>query len=107
MYLLTLTQNAKLKQEISGMCAKLTALLQGFDVGFSILRMNYGAVKRADYERLERTIKAVDKIWTELGLSKTAKYHAWMHHAMSRSARVGGYGCMFEDTVEKSHQDGE
>ena len=106
-YLLTLTEDAKLKKEIKHMCTQLTALLQGFDVGFSILRLIHGTVTQSDYDRLERVIKAVDKIWTELGLSKTPKYHASMHHAMPQSKWFGGYGCMLEDIVEKSHQDGD
>jgi hypothetical protein len=77
----------------------LTALLRGFDVGFDVPRKNYGTVKDADYERLEPTIKAVDKIWTELGLSKTPKYHARIHHAMSQSKWVRGYGNMLEKST--------
>jgi hypothetical protein len=75
----------------------------------------YGTVKDVDCERLERTIQADDKIWTELGLSKTPKYHTWMH-ASCRAAgqnglgatirlHVGGYG---SSTGEKSKsQDGD
>jgi hypothetical protein len=96
-YFLTLTQDPQLMQDIKEMSAKLTALFQGFEVGFDVLRKNYGTVKDADYERLERMVKAVDKIWTELGLSKTPKYHTWMHHVVSQLKLVEDYACMLED----------
>jgi hypothetical protein len=92
-------------QEIKEMSAKLTALLQGFDVGFDVLRSSK-ELRRRERRRLWATwaymIKAVDKIWSELGLSKTPK-----HHAMSQLKWVGDYACMLEDDKWHSKGDGK
>jgi hypothetical protein len=48
----------------------------------------------------------VKKLWTiDLGLSYTPKFHALITHALRQMKRIGGFGSILEDHVEKSHQE--
>jgi hypothetical protein len=47
----------------------------------------------------------VEKLWNEIGLSLTPKLHTLMRHVLEHMRRVGGFGEILEDHVEKSHHD--
>jgi hypothetical protein len=73
------------------------------DIAFSILRMPSGAPKEEHFTMLKEAFGEVEKLWNELGLSYTPKFHALMRHALEQMRRIGGCGEMLEDRVEKSH----
>jgi hypothetical protein len=80
-------------------------LLMELDIAFSILRMPFGTPKEEHFTMLEEALVQIDKLWNTLGLSHTPKFHALMRHALNQMRRIGGFGGMLEDHVEKSHQD--
>ena len=81
-------------------------LLVELDIAFSILRMPFGTPKEEHFTMLEEAaLVQIEKLWNELGISHTPKVHALMRHALDQMKRVGGFGDMLEDHVEKSHQD--
>jgi hypothetical protein len=53
------------------------------------------------------TIGLAEKLWKELGLSYTPKFHAFITHARPQMKRLPGFGGMLEDHVERSHQYGD
>jgi len=58
-------------------------------------------------EELSSAIAATDKCWVALGLSKTSKHHAWLHHPLKQHHALDGFGDMLKDDAEQSHQDGD
>jgi hypothetical protein len=71
--------------------------------------MPYGTTKEEDFTNLQEALDHVKRLWTiDLGLSYTPKFHALITHALRLlMMRIGGFGCILEDHVEKSHQEGE
>ena len=76
------------------------------DKAFSVLRIPSGQQNENDFTKLNTSIEQTEKIWKELGLSYTPKFHALLHHALSQMRMFNGFGDMLEDEVEKSHQYG-
>jgi hypothetical protein len=87
-------------------CDTIKRLLEQLDIAFSFLRMPYGTPKE-DFANLQVAVDHVKRLWIDLGLSYTPKFHAIVTHALRQMRRIGGLGCMLEDHVEKSHQEGE
>jgi hypothetical protein len=52
--------------------------------------------------RVEVAIGLAEKLWKELGLSYTLKFHAFITHALPQMRRLNGFGEMLEDHVEKT-----
>jgi hypothetical protein len=79
--------------------------MASLDIVCSVLRLPYGTPAEADYDKLDQALIQVDKIWKEFDLSYTPKYHGLDTHAAAQMKRIGGFGDMLEDDLEKSHQD--
>ena len=57
-----------------------------------------------DYEKTEKAIKAMEKKWEEMGMSKTPKSHLLFDHALDDMKKYGGLGDKVEDFLERLHQ---
>jgi hypothetical protein len=91
--------------EITLFIGKVQGLMASLDIVCSVLRLPYGTPAEADYDKLDQALIQVDKIWKEFDLSYTPKYHGLDTHAAAQMKRIGGFGDMLEDDLEKSHQD--
>jgi hypothetical protein len=108
-YLLSVDHEAKLANdtEIKMNCDAMKRLQEQLGIAFSILRMPYGTPKEEDFTNLQVALDHVKRLWTiDLGLSHTPKFHVLITHALRQMRRIDGFGCMLEDHVEKSHQEG-
>jgi hypothetical protein len=92
-------------EEIETVCDSIKRVLQQLNIVFSILRMKHGTPKEEDYTKLEAAIKQAAKLWEELDMSCTPKFHLILVHALSLMRKHNGFGDMLEDDLEKSHQD--
>jgi hypothetical protein len=106
-FLLTIpkTEHSASDQTIQDVCDKQKRLMMQLDIVFSTLRKPYGELNRNDEDKLRGAIDNVEKLWKEIGLPETPKYHGLTAHAIQQAIVVGGFGDMLEDELEKSHQD--
>jgi hypothetical protein len=96
--------NIETEAEIIKNCDTMKHLLVELNTFFSILRMPFGTPKEEQFTMLEEALVQIKKLWNELGLSHTPKYHVLLRHALEQMRRIDGLGEMLEDHVEKSHQ---
>jgi hypothetical protein len=67
--------------DIKRICSALRRFMNLMDGMFSKLRTPHGEVQESDFF-LRESLAEVDRIWKELGLSQTPKYHALIAHAI-------------------------
>jgi hypothetical protein len=91
--------------EIEVICDLIKRLLRTLNTVFSKLRMPHGTPVENDYEVLETAIGQAAKLWEELDLNYTPKFHLLHVHALPFMRQHKGFGEMLEDDLEKSHQD--
>lgn len=78
-----------------------TETASAITIAFSILRKPYSTPTEADYAKLNILLSQVDKLWKQLDLSYTPKYHALKSHALPQMKKIGGLGDMLADSLEK------
>jgi hypothetical protein len=105
-YLLSFEGKKASDTDVHKICSSMRRLLNLLDGVFSKLRTPHGKIKsETDFVFLSESLGEIDKIWKELGLPQTPKYHALMIHAIVQYMATGGFGDMLEDELEKMHQE--
>ena len=74
---------------------------------FSVLRIPHGKPVPDDYTRGCDFIEQAAKLWQELHLPSTPKWHALLTHAIDQMESFGSFKDMMEDFIEQSHQLGD
>jgi len=85
-------------------CDKTSELLTLLDGVFGILKLGWGKVCAEDGDKAREYLKTALKLWKELSLSHTPKWHCLLEHAIDQMVACGGFGDMLEDFVELYHQ---
>jgi hypothetical protein len=104
-YLLSFEGRQASDDDIKRLCGALRRLFNLLDGVFSKLRTVNGKFQDGDFDFMKESLIEVDKLWKELDLSQTPKYHALIVHAIFQAMRTNGFGDMLEDELEKSHQE--
>ena len=66
--------------------------------------MPHGTPTDEDFTNLDEAIKEATKLWKELNLNYTPKFHLLHRHTIPLMMEYIGFGEMFKDNLEKSHQ---
>ena len=91
---------------------KLTAVVSIFKSLFEWMDMVFSKLRILDpteneIEEMKRSISALEKLWMQLDLSITPKFHILTTHIIEQIIRFGGIADKVEDFIEKSHQIGK
>ena len=78
-------------------------LLHQLNIVFSSLCLRHRTLMTADLVKFEDANKQVVKLWAQLDLSYTPKFHPC--YAVPLMKKHSGFHEMLEDDIEKSHQD--
>jgi hypothetical protein len=74
------------------------------DLISSKIRIKHGNLTDEDVRVLQRALKNLNYLWTQVGLSFTPKIYGVLAHAADQVELLGGIGDMLKDDLEHLHQ---